>query len=1014
MQDFAFREFYGEIQVLKRFFCVSIGIIFIYSGSLWAGGKKEKSDGSGVVRTELKDGSTKKTSKDSSKESEGTGTQTSGTTQASATASAPSATDANSGSGTANAGSGAAKQTNTYLKDYPYYPSYFNDAITAAYKLTRAGNFSDAANYFYVKDSTGTVPIEYRKDVFLNGGLSQNVYDDVSALESNVRARVKDYQNLQKKLSTISQDLKSGLDSYNPASPEKSASSLDKVKSVMKEFVSIRNTILSDGKKLETTFNNLKGSRAIQDASYLSYLTKFIMGTGRTEYTGIIGAIDRQWDTLLMDLIGLIEVKGNELSKGLASVMTQDALLAYPSDLTAISDKISGLRGIVPIMDDFLKINGTIKPLETSYKSSKTEYKTNLEASRNYLETLCTKSDELLLFASDAAEHIYQVYDFIDKSSAEVAQDMRDKVDKVTDFFVNESNTLARLSNTAAERGKEVWLKTVFTQDVPKWESAAKAYTEGYEAISKACMEYSGEAIVSAGTRIINAGKQMYVEDSEKYQALMSLIPDASDENARQMPSKLLSSISTFRQIIDLDVKTLKEGSAVLSRGSSTYSSNIQLMQKKINDSITNIQKLSSQTDALSSQAKAQQREALQAQNQINIYYNRSLTAYRQANYKSARTNLDRAMSLYESSYDSLKRDVMIQEETYDNLNKLKQDIAEKQKPLLVQELRSYKNSARTSYYAGDFDEASNQINQADEVRNSWCKFMDIEMDSDEELERLRNLVNVALSIKSGKELNPNDALYPEMSQILSMSNIYYEQGQDLISKGNKTEGRELLSKAKNKLNELKVIYPHNQKANLLSMRIDQVLDLNQFNESFKVRFEELKAINYAKRDTTAQNGYSDLQDLHEISPNYPGLSDFMYKVELDLGLKQIAVAPTSAAAGEAGTYAKQAKEQLDSAGRDTMLLANAKSLANKALALDPNNDVAIAVLDEVALRTGAQAAVVLSASDEAKYQQAITYLQNGNVIAANSNLQELLKNPANRRSAKVQKLQSRIKGMLN
>ncbi|MBP5452876.1 MAG: hypothetical protein J6Y16_11620, partial [Treponema sp.] len=163
--------------MLKRFFCVSIGIIFIYSGSLWAGGKKEKSDGSGVVRTELKDGSTKKTSKDSSKGSEGTGTQTSGMTQASATASAPSATDANSGSSTANAGSGAAKQTNTYLKDYPYYPSYFNDAITAAYKLTMAGNFSDAANYFYVKDSTGTVPIEYRKDVFLNGGLSQNVYD---------------------------------------------------------------------------------------------------------------------------------------------------------------------------------------------------------------------------------------------------------------------------------------------------------------------------------------------------------------------------------------------------------------------------------------------------------------------------------------------------------------------------------------------------------------------------------------------------------------------------------------------------------------------------------------------------------------------------------------------------------------------------------------------------------------------------------------------------------------------
>lgn len=978
--------------MVKKFFCVGIGIVFIYSsGLLWAGGKKEKTTDDGVVRVEFKDtpSAPKSSGGESVSESAESNNDLSGESEKS-------------------------KSTQINLKDYPYYPAYFNDTITAAYRLTMDGKFLEAVNYFYQKDSSGVIPMEYRKDQFLSDGLSQSVYDDVEALESNVRARVKDFQNLQKKMKSLSADLKSGLDSYNPSAPEKSATTMDKVKSVMKEFVSLRNTMFDDGKKIETIFNRLKNARSIQDASYLSYLTKFIMGTGRTEYTGILGAMDRQWDLLLKDAMSQIDVKGNECSAGFAAEMTQDALMAYPSDFTKIKEKINSLRGIIPIMDDFLKINGEITPLEFSYRDTKSEYRKNLEASLSYLETLCAKSDELLVFASDAAEHIFHVYDFIDKSSAEVAQDMRDKVDKVTDFFVNESNTLANLSNTAAERGKEVWLRGSFSQDVPKWDSAAKAYTEGYEAISKSCREYSGEAIVSAGTRIINAGKQMYVEDSEKYQALMSLIPDASDENARQMPSKLLSSISTFRHIIDLDVKTLREGSSILSRGSSSYSSNIQLMQKKINDSINNIQKLSSQTDALSSQAKAQQREALQAQNQIYIYYNRALSSYRQSNYKSARTNLDRAMSLYENSFDSLKRDVTIQEETYANLIKLKQDIAEKQKPLLIQELRGYKNSAKTSYYAGNFDEASIQINQADEVRNSWCKFMDIEMESDEELERLRNLVNVALSIKSGKELNPNDALYPEMSQILSMSNIYYEQGQDLISKGNKTEGRELLSKAKNKLNELKVIYPHNQKANLLSMRIDQVLDMNQFNESFKVRLEELKAIDYTKRDATAQNGYSDLQDLNEISPNYPGLSDFMYKVELDLGLKQIVVAPTSATAGEAMTYARQAQEQLANAGRDTMMLANAKSLANKAYALDPNNDIAIAVLDEVALRTGAQAAVVLSASDEAKYQQAITYLQNGNVIAANSNLQELLQNPANRRSAKVQKLQSRIKGMLN
>ena len=289
---------------------------------------------------------------------------------------------------------------------------------------------------------------------------------------------------------------------------------------------------------------------------------------------------------------------------------------------------------------------------------------------------------------------------------------------------------------------------------------------------------------------------------------------------------------------------------------------------------------------------------------------------------------------------------------------------------------------------------------------------MDVELDADEELDRLNNLVNTALAIKSGKELNPNDALYPEMSQILSMSNQYYKQAQDLLEEGNKEEATVYLNKAKDKLNELKIIYPRNQQANLLSMRIDQILDIKQFNEAFRTRFEELKLVNYSLRDSSAQIAYSDLQDLYELEPDYPGLKAFMSQTEINLGLKQRPVDNSSLE--EAQALAEQAYAQLMAAERDTIKLESARNLANRAIVLNPNNDLAVSVLDEVALRTGTSAAVILSSRDEEKYQQAITYLQNGNVVAANSNLQELLKTPANRRSAKVQKLQSRIQGMLN
>ena len=137
-----------------------------------------------------------------------------------------------------------------------------------------------------------------------------------------------------------------------------------------------------------------------------------------------------------------------------------------------------------------------------------------------------------------------------------------------------------------------------------------------------------------------------------------------------------------------------------------------------------------------------------------------------------------------------------------------------------------------------------------------------------------------------------------------------------------------------------------------------------------------------------------------------------MSQTEINLGLKQRPVDNSSLE--EAQALAEQAYAQLMAAERDTIKLESARNLANRAIVLNPNNDLAVSVLDEVALRTGTSAAVILSSRDEEKYQQAITYLQNGNVVAANSNLQEILKTPENRRSAKVQKLQSRIQGMLN
>lgn len=898
------------------------------------------------------------------------------------------------------------------INDQPYYPSFFNETISKIYDAASKKDFSKAAQVLLDVDENNVQALDFWKDRFFNESHSQDTFSKVSIVTDKLKKNIQSYINLQ---SSLASSLKSFSDKARGSNIQATSDQLDKTVELIKQFLSLRDSVIQENDNLLQTFESLKNIREVQDASYLSFVTKFIAGTGRTENTGLVGAMNMQWLEIEQQIVETLFKSVESHFNNAASLLDQKDFLKHGYDFKKLLSFIDSVDSISPLVEKIIDLG---KNMGLDAKSKLYQKVLNYEKSFKAMSNVSQKTRSIVPFMEDISQNIHQLDEFIDKSVADTAQDLRDSLDQVSQFYLQKSSIFVELGDKSDLLLHEPWINETMKlpEECTKWEKILDSYVESCEYISKTCTTKSSETTVAAGQRLISAGKQMLVEGKEKYNALMSLIPDTTQEDAKQYPTKVLKSVNTFRQSMALDVSTLKKGSDLLGTGSLSQKSNIQYMQKKIKESMDNIQKLSSQTDSLVQQAQSQQREALQAQSQVDIYFNRAKSAYNSGDFATARNNLEKAANIYESLIDNLRRDVTIQEETYDKITALKQDVAERQQPLLIKEIRGFKNNAKVAYYAGNFDEASNQITQADDTMRSWARFMDMEIEEDEELERLKILINTALAIKSGKELNPNDPLYPEMSQILSISNQLYQGGQDLMNSGKTDEGKKLLSKAKDKLNELKIVYPRNQQANLLSMRIDQIMDLKQFNETFKTRVDELKKINYDNRDQLAQESYSDLQDLYQLSPSYPGLSDFIYQVEISLGLKQKVVETTSSKGSndDSQIYARQAQAALASAGRDTMALENARKLANQALAINPSNDLAISVLDEVALRTGSQAAVVLSAADEAKYQQAIKYLQNGNVIAANSSLQELLQKPSNRRSAKVQKLQSRIKGMLN
>ena len=193
-----------------------------------------------------------------------------------------------------------------------------------------------------------------------------------------------------------------------------------------------------------------------------------------------------------------------------------------------------------------------------------------------------------------------------------------------------------------------------------------------------------------------------------------------------------------------------------------------------------------------------------------------------------------------------------------------------------------------------------------------------------------------------------------------------------------------------------------NQEANLLVLKIEQETDPQSFKNNFSTRVEELKKIDYSKKDTAVTAAYHDLQDLLAINPDYPGLKSLVDKAESSLNLKRNVESATSQ---RAQVLANEAKKMLNQAGKDSGKLEEARKKANEALKIDSANSTAKAVLDEIQIRSGNRDSGILSAEDEKLYQQANFYYRNNYILRANEIMTKLWENPSNRKSTKIEKL---------
>jgi hypothetical protein len=403
---------------------------------------------------------------------------------------------------------------------------------------------------------------------------------------------------------------------------------------------------------------------------------------------------------------------------------------------------------------------------------------------------------------------------------------------------------------------------------------------------------------------------------------------------------------------------------------------------------------LRNQAQTLAQTARSQSSLAEAHRQEAERLLREAQAAFQRRNYDSARDLLERSRGRFNNSLEIQANDALRRSSDAQLLS-LGQSINTAENETIIVEVRNLVNNARTAYFEGRFQQAEDSLVRA---RNRWRI---TNSEENEEIIYWLGITRGAMSATSGRVISSTAPLYPEMSQLLSQARKSYEEGVRFINAGNRSQGIAKFNEARLKTREVKLMFPLNQEAGILELRMEQYTDAAAFNASFEQRLRT--AIAGTKRRSF--ESFADLQNLAEINPNYPGMRGIVNQAEIDMGIRPPPPDPKDL---------ERSRELTASANRileanNTALFEVALSQINEAITLNPQNMEATRVKDRLLNRMSVPGAIVLTSEDEAEYQRALRELQAGNTLIARAIVERLLQNPRNKNITKLVELQRRI-----
>lgn len=788
------------------------------------------------------------------------------------------------------------------------------------------------------------------------------------------------------------------------------------VEQVLGDYAQMRNVSFLGGSYfrdavpvLQEKFPNLN------EAFFLPFAHRLLLGRESDDSPGIITVIDAQWDDLYAESQNLFTAMIEYHSDTIAQDLSKNTLNQLSLATTSLQPRLNALIDATSMGKEFLSLYTLLNDSSSTFmKNPHDEY----ESSLDYNQFLVRQTEAFLEYMDIfiTQQTTYEAYVVPENSEAL----RRSNNTEYVDFLLEYSNqNISSLQN--AEEAFSVGQETrrgvngnpaVFTglsnpSSVP-WDNLALVIEQGFNLIS----DGSRDEIVLSGELLSSFFAQDSVAIREEYELLYAEALPLINENLAvtvlSYPSEALAILENVMDTIADDRNLLQtqydllesapQSSVVESFGSTLYASN----KSTILQNIALLDDIENDAPAHVTLASSRVLLARQAENEGNLRFSQAERSLVQEDFDSSRDFLQRSREKYSESLLYQESNVL-RVESDSQLALLGTEITRLENEVVIRDVRQLITNSRSQYYNSNFEQAETFIAQAE---SRWAV---TNIEPNAEVVSLKALIGNALSVTTGRVILATDPLYPEMSQTLNIAYQHFEQGGDFLSQNNRVEGLEELSIARDKTRDVQVLYPFNQHAGLLALQIDKLIDPVAFEAQFEQKYETAK-IEYREASTSTR-AYIDLLDLYEINPNYPGLENFIYIIEIELGI--VIPPPDLQAIARSTTLTREANSLYNSGARDEINLNNALALLTDALKANPLNEDAMVLLDRINTNLGGQSLIVLSSGAEALYQEAVQELSRGNTITAASIVTQLWQNPEMQQSSKIIDLKQRVDSLL-